>query len=583
MKDKPEHSQYGWRSVALVLMLVCASVLCTAYTLGSGDSGNSIPVVIESGSGVETASYIIYKDGSYTCAKNGTTGRVIYREVSSSDVINDTTSLVNGSVIYIAPGIYYINVFIQNSVILTGAGNSTKLIRDVQSLPVIRIDSADNITIEHLMIDGTADTTTNNYSMVIRNCSDVLIQHNYFIDGGNMRTLEIIDRDSPNSTWNALAEIARIRVLYNVFDQNTRNAIGSVCAHDVQIIGNIIYNAPDTAIEMSGGGNIHDAIISDNQIIGAHSGIIVGELNYSEGPRIVISNNVLYNISANGINVQNVLGDETLVGGVVVNGNMIYDDGSGFCGVIVMSVPNVQVSNNYIHGFDTGAIRINDGSMYASVTGNTIRGHTSYGIFIIEDHASVIGNSIFGILTSSYADGIWVRGNYSLIQSNGFYNCSQSIKLASGYSNNVVSDNIFSYCYAGILLDSSSYNTISGNVFKNQTTNGEVTEQGTSNYNIIVQNDFPDKYGIIKTGANTIIHENTGYYTELAGTATISSGQSSKIVSHNMPSAPTYVIVTGSSTETSACWVTDIGSTTFTINVPSAVSGNTVVYWYAVI
>ena len=97
MKGKPEHSQYGWRSIALVMMLVCASVLSTAYALGSEDSGNSIPVVIESGSGVETASYIIYKDGDYTCAKNGTTGRIIFRNADAATVMNDVIDIVHGT------------------------------------------------------------------------------------------------------------------------------------------------------------------------------------------------------------------------------------------------------------------------------------------------------------------------------------------------------------------------------------------------------------------------------------------------------------------------------------------------------
>lgn len=65
-------------------MLMCVSVLGTAWAVGSGTGGNSIPVVIESGSGVETASYIIYQDGDYTCVKNGTTGRIELRDENES-------------------------------------------------------------------------------------------------------------------------------------------------------------------------------------------------------------------------------------------------------------------------------------------------------------------------------------------------------------------------------------------------------------------------------------------------------------------------------------------------------------------
>lgn len=88
------------------MIMVCASVLVTAYATGAGDGGNSIPTVIESGSGVETASYIIYKDGDYTCLKNGTTGRIESRNMDSATVIQE--ALDDGGVIYIAPETYTI-------------------------------------------------------------------------------------------------------------------------------------------------------------------------------------------------------------------------------------------------------------------------------------------------------------------------------------------------------------------------------------------------------------------------------------------------------------------------------------------
>jgi hypothetical protein len=123
-KPGPEHSQLKWKSVALVLMMVCASVLGTAYTLGTGAGGNSIPVVIESGSGVETASYIIYQDGDYTCLKNGTTGKIELRNDNDSFVFQTAIDHTPSGMIYISPDDYLIDysIYLESNIRLVSSG-----------------------------------------------------------------------------------------------------------------------------------------------------------------------------------------------------------------------------------------------------------------------------------------------------------------------------------------------------------------------------------------------------------------------------------------------------------------------------
>lgn len=162
MKGKPEHSQYGWRSIALVMMLVCASVLSTAYALGSEDSGNSIPVVIESGSGVETASYIIYKDGDYCCAKNGTTGRIEYRLQNASAVIQSIVGALSETkgMIFIKEGVYEINTNITimaDGLVVRGAGEGTVL-KAVAEVCIFVLGNATNnvkdVELSNMKLDG---------------------------------------------------------------------------------------------------------------------------------------------------------------------------------------------------------------------------------------------------------------------------------------------------------------------------------------------------------------------------------------------------------------------------------------------
>ena len=142
MTDKPEQFTLKWKAVAIVMIMVCASVLGTAYAVGSGTGGNSIPTVIESGSGVETASYIIYKDGAYTCGKNGTSGRIDARSTNTSDVIQSTIDLIpNGGMIYITPGEYVLDsgVLIEENVVVQMSAGT--VVRPSSSFDVFRLSA----------------------------------------------------------------------------------------------------------------------------------------------------------------------------------------------------------------------------------------------------------------------------------------------------------------------------------------------------------------------------------------------------------------------------------------------------------
>jgi len=69
--------------------------------------------------------------------------------------------------------------------------------------------------------------------------------------------------------------------------------------------------------------------------------------------------------------------------------------------------------------------------------------------------------------------------------------------------------------------------------------------------------------------------------TDNSGTATISSGNTSVVVSHGLFKAPVRVFLTGTHNEVAKCWVSNISDTEFTINAPSAVTDDRDVYWDA--
>lgn len=537
---------------------------------------HDIDTRIGGSSDVEAASYIIYQeDGGYTIAKNGTTGRIVLRSVSTSDVINKTTELANGGVVYISSGTYTVNIDILRSAHIKGAGNNaTILIRANQSLPVISSENVNNITLEHLTIDGTMSAAISAYSVRLRNSSDVLVQYCYFQNGGASRTLEVRDDDGAG---NYLAEISRIRVLYNTFDQNKLNAIGSICAQEVEIIGNVVYGALDTGIEMSGGVGMHHAIISNNVLVGVKSGIITSELVYPAGAKISIVNNVIQNVTANGINSYGLVGYSN-AGNVLISGNIINSQltGTPYSGISIQYLPNSIVSNNLITGFTTGAIYARD-STKTTISGNQITASTGIGIRLTVNNSTISGNTIN--MAGSAFSGINIGGSYNSIIGNSLIGAGDAITISSGIKFNVINANTFISNRNGIILASCNNNTISNNVFLANVYNSEVVETGSANYNVIIFNHFPDSYAVTKLGANTIVYSNTGYLSEKSGTTTFVNGATTKVVNHGFGRAPTCVIAVGTTADTSAIWITSITTTQFTINVASGVTGTPTIYW----
>ena len=115
-------------------------------------------------------------------------------------------------------------------------------------------------------------------------------------------------------------------------------------------------------------------------------------------------------------------------------------------------------------------------------------------------------------------------------------------------------------------------------------------------YNVFEFNDIWDlshevawgyiNTAIIPNGTNNKYFKNRGYISEKTSTATISSGQSSVVVTHgmggnNQKATPTKITATGSTADTSALYVDTTGNTYFTIHAAGAVGGNRTVYWYA--
>jgi hypothetical protein len=166
---------------ALVLGIVVLCVFSIGYFVGL-TAAQTGTITIEPGSFTETASYVIWTDGTYVYAKNGKTGAIDFKGTDASTVIQSAVNaLTSGGKIFIKAGTYvlkprpatwgYACIDLSNkvNVELEGEGKSTvlKLIdnakqytNDVQSGNVIYYGNANYIAIRHLKIDGNKANNT---------------------------------------------------------------------------------------------------------------------------------------------------------------------------------------------------------------------------------------------------------------------------------------------------------------------------------------------------------------------------------------------------------------------------------------
>ena len=151
-------------------------------------------------------------------------------------------------------------------------------------------------------------------------------------------------------------------------------------------------------------------------------------------------------------------------------------------------------------------------------------------------------------------------------------------------------DNVFTYGCSNLVIDGGTYradyvfiNNPTGFLVKNAHiyTTWHIFHDSPSN--IHFENCYLTSLGSDGTESDITFRRCTigSKKTDSSGTATISSGNTSVVVSHGLFKAPVRVFLTGTHNEVAKCWVTDISDTEFTINAPSAVTDDRDVYWEA--
>ncbi len=505
--------------------------------------------IIEAGSNVDTASYIIFKDGSIIYAKNGTTGKIEFQGMDAAMVIQGAiNSLTSGGKIFIKNGIYTMTsgvVVLNDNIIIEGEGLT--MLRSnfgaAKVVGVIRVEG-NHCTIENIIFDGNDPTDT------------------------------------------GLSPVVSIYGTGNTFQNN------------------IVQNGLQYGFEFF---RVHNAKCVNNIIKNCQYGIAVSRSGVEYSTQILIAGNHISDCKDVGIKLRGVIGCIVANNLIDING---ISNGSNYCSGIRCyheDAPCIDtlITGNYIE--DTGGIGTNPGidvsndatdtARRISITNNHIR-NCQYGIMSAWKDVHIAGNTIFGRSTGYTGIDIIAARNH--VEGNHIYNSGIMIYSSTGYSvdqslveNNFITGGSQYWRSAGdgITVMSQTGSTANNVIIKN---NQIYTVSGYG-INIYLAAGFINPIGTIiqdniltscaagyinNSGTSTVIKNNHGYKTENKGAFSISDGGT---ITHNLSKTPTSVRVTPS-VAGELVSVTSISSTTFTVAIkkPDGSSGTPqTIYWEA--
>ncbi len=532
--SNPKTNRLGIIASALIVVLLIGTSLGVMISATSPN----IPTVIEPGSMVGDASYVIFKDSSgITYAKNETTGAIEYFDSNSSATIQYAmTNLgTSGGIILICVGSYTIPTGLSPGInqIIRGEGEGTILSLSVGVYIGITLNAG--VVVENLRVTGSATYAIGyegsfSYDQRVRNCEFAMtagisiyirFSQSFVVEGNRVYA-------SPSlGIWS---------------DRNTQGLISH----------NYIYRSGSTGILSKGDKGV---VISDNIVvespyaveyaaaISVYNGVTNGRV--SNGMVVADNRIVWYETPAKTIIGILIDGEEpydSSVDGVSVVGNTIEGWGSHL-GIAI-----------YTHIFPTAAV---PNIQNLVIQGNVIK-NWSTGITYSGERIAVIGNIIDNV-----SIGIWAwSANNSVIYSN------------------IIRGNESIVGHYGIELNKGSNISVFDNRVETFTTG--ILESGVSNYNQFERNTITAcTIALTKIGTNSVVRFNIGYVTENRGNQSITGGVNSVSFNHGLVSTPTLVLVTPVQTGYGNISVV-ANATQITINFDNQPGGATwYFHWYA--
>jgi len=532
---------------ALVLGVVVLAVFSIGYFVGL-TAAQTGTITIEPGSFTETASYVIWTDGTNVYARNGKTGAIEFSGSDAAAVIQSAiNALTGGGKIFIKAGTYTVITWIdlgnKINIVLQGEGDCTKLVKPLGYVKaetyygrVLYLAYADGITIKDIYIESTSAGADGSNNAIVdmfnaNNCTFENVTLKQRDDGsGGTRGIDAVTGNNNvfvncrllgsgaanHGNWGMGLGGLFNKVLGCYFEGWGHNAIMN--GPNRGIIANCVFKSfYDDCIDLNG---IYEVAIVGNVCRKEKVDRVGDFVSLADSCHdIVIADNVIQGIN-HGVGVIDSYD-------IVIVGNRFLDPAISTSKFVIISGSSdgVLVANNYVVAEYLVSIE------FSSQT-------------ILAEKVLIVDNNLYGKLSPAYiayinnAVGVIVRDNFGSIY---------------GY-------------------DEGPY----------------ITEAGASDRNVIEGNEGhswqypnrPFKLNIQKVGANTVVKGNRGYTTENSGTATILAGTTSVTVAHGLATTPSKVIVTPRA-NIGNVWVSARNSTHITISCSTAPTADTIVDWYA--
>ena len=383
--------------------------------------------------------------------------------------------------------------------------NFRRQLNDCIRLELAEFDTARAITISNNTIDGVDKVGINSNlgivvaGPVLTSLDHVNISDNIVHDCGNGTSIgAVIHVDMPNTGQN------------------------------ITVSGNTIDNATDRGIYVYAAGLLNSCTVAGNQLLAvsgsAGTGIFVesGATLANAGlDNVVVSNNILNNVTGSGIIVQtDTNGFGSRMRSIVVEGNAM--EGPGGSGVVITSYGNIlgmSIAGNQIYSPTIVGIQLNlenaEGATdfeNIAITGNGVRASGSAGIQV--DHDATISNlAITGNVVKDAGQdaAIYVNASTSAGSILGMSITGNTINDANGHgiewlgftSSNAVSVVISSNAIYDVEDDAISCRAGLGEVDSLVISNNTIRNfsvDGAASYKAGIQVEFDDLRGLVVTG-----------------------------------------------------------------------------------
>jgi len=486
------------------------------------------------------ASYVVWKDGSTYRAECLLKGGTDYSGTDAATVIQAAIdALTSGGKILTRNGAYSISTGLtaSNPVIITGESKNQTILQPSENVDCFTITSND-VTIQNLKVEHQS-TGTGEAIVIGDNIKRATIDNLYITNGYHgieVRGHGVEDLTIKN---NRLENSGRTESSITVINPDTTDN------KRIRIYGNTVISSVNHAIQIySSQGLYTKDVLVYNNLVDTAGGAGIWASFVEEGK---IFDNIVRNVTDESLDVERSTNFE-------IGGNIVYGGEYGISIIQVDTNPcnRISVKNNIIHNPTNEAIIVKMTGTPDSVTNKYI---------------DIVGNIIF----ADQYDGI------RLVYGVEFVNIIGNIVKTDSAT-----------AKTGIRIDpTSGYKTenvnIEGNIVAGFGTGLSIASP-TSNYvkyvNVI-GNNFKDNTSSIyydSQGVDVVFARNQGYVTENSGTSTISSSTYVD-VTHGLAGTPTTINVTPATSGTGDWYLSNIGDTTFRINVAN--SGTYTFHWTA--